>query len=300
MLTTSLRQFAAGCCGLLFSLTPLFSQEYVLQTFRDTRIVNGQSVETIGKRKLDARISHRFGDIAGDNGGFATFYGLENVTDVSIGVDYGLSDNLNIGFYRAKGAGRLPNGAPGLRQLLNGTLKYRFIRQQEGNQNPVTVTAYGLVTMSAAEKVEGNEDVIQSFPEFAHRFAYHGQLMIARKFSDGFSLQLSPGYTYRNLVVFDDVNGLFSLSVGSRIQLSKVHAILLDGNFPISQTRNRDEGFYPAFGIGWEIDTGGHRFQLSFTNATALMETDFIPYTASNWWDGELRIGFTISRLFNL
>ena len=89
-------------------------------------------METLPKRKLDVRIFHRFGDLAGENGGFQTFYGLENASDVVIGLEYGVSDNLTVGLYRSKGAGALADGTSGLRQVLNGIAKYRLLRQKSG------------------------------------------------------------------------------------------------------------------------------------------------------------------------
>ena len=115
-----------------------------------------------------------------------------------------------------------------------------------------------------------------------------------------FSLQLIPSYVQRNLVTFDDENGLFSMGIATRVQVSKVIGIIADATLPFSSLRTTENGFYPAIGIGLEIDTGGHVFQVNFTNATAVMETDYIPYTTSNWLDGEFRLGFTVSRVFNL
>ena len=276
------------------------AQDYVYQTFKDSRIVNVQSVETLAKRRLDVRIGHRFGDLLGDNGGWPTFYGLENATDVMIGAEYGFTDNFTAGLYRTKGAGAMPQGQAGLRQLINGVFKYRLLRQKEGKGTPVTLTVLGVGSLSTANRIADNPDVLRSFPDFSHRMAFTGQLLIARKFSDGLSLLIAPGYTHRNLVPFEDENGLFSMGAGARVQLSRVFGIIADITVPFSSRRTSDNGFYPAVGLGLEIDTGGHLFQVNFTNATGIMETDYIPYTTSNWLDGEFRLGFTISRVFNL
>lgn len=283
----------------VFAFQITYTQDYVSQTFKDSRVINTHSVETLPKRKLDVRIFHRFGDLAGDNGGFQTFYGLENASDVVIGLEYGVSNNLTVGLYRSKGAGVLPNGTSGLRQVLNGILKYRLLRQKVDNGSPISLTLVGINSLSTAEKVE-NPDAIRSFEKFSHRLAYTVQALLGRKFSDGFSLQIIPSYTHRNLVAFDDENGIFSLGFATRIQLSKVLGIIADATFPFSSIRSSENGFYPAIGFGFEIETGGHVFQINFTNATGVMETDYIPYTTSNWGDGEFRLGFTISRLFNL
>jgi len=284
---------------LVLGAVLLSAQEPVYTTFKDTRVINTHSTETLGRRKLDVRISHRFGDIAGDRGGFKTFYGLENAADVLIGAEYGISDNFMVGLHRAKGGGRLPNGTTGLNQLMNGVAKLRLIRQNEDDSRPVSVALLGVASISTSEAVD-NENVIQNFAVFSHRLAYHGQAIAARKFSDNFSLQASLGYTYRNVVPLEDENGILSAGLATRIQLSRVFGIVLDAAVPISDMRTADNGFYPAIGVGVEIETGGHVFQLNLTNATQIMETGYIPYTTSNWLDGEFRFGFTISRPFNL
>lgn len=287
------------CSGICWIALP--AQEYVTTTFKDRRVINTQSVETLGKRRLDVRISHRFGDIAGEAGGYETLFGLDNASDILIGAEYGLTDRLDIGLARTKGAGRMPDGTAGLRQLLNATVKWRFLGQTEDDSTPLTLAFAGLTSMSMAKKAGEDESALNSFPKFAHRFAYHAELLIARRFSPGFSLQLSPAYTYRNLVPNGDENGLFSLGVAARLQLSRVFGLIADATVPFSEGRlSGEEGFYLPFGIGLEIETGGHVFQVNFTNATGIVPTDYIPYTTSSWADGAFRLGFTISRIFNL
>lgn len=287
---------------LLGSLLSLQAQdaEKVYQTFKDRRVINTHSVETLPAHKLDIRIVHRFGDFAGDNGGYQTFFGLENASDVVIGGEYGFTDRFTVGLFRAKGAGITPEGNSGLRQLTNGILKYRLMHQTKNNLVPFSLTAVGVISLSTASKIEDNPDLIRSFPKFAHRMATNWELIIARKFSEGFSLQLLPAYTHRNLVTFEDENGIFSLGVAARVQLNKVVGIISDMTVPFSSRRSSDNGYYFPFGIGLEFDTGGHIFQVNFTNATGVMETDYIPYTISNWGEGQFRLGFTVSRLFNL
>lgn len=291
------------CCifiALFFQFSTTHAQEGKVRTFKDTRVINTHSVETLPKRKLDIRIGHRFGDLAGDRGGSQTFFGLENASDVMIGGEYGFTNNFTAGIYRTKGAGSLPGGTPGLRQLLNLIGKYRILHQKEDESMPFSLTVLGLASMSTAKRIETNPDIINNFPEFSHRLAYVGQLLIGRKFSDGFSLQIIPSYVHRNLVAFEDENGIFSMGVASRIQISKVIGIIFDATFPFSEMRTADNGFYHAIGVGLEFETGGHVFQINLTNATAVMETDYIPYTTSSWSEGEFRLGFTVSRTFNL
>ncbi len=192
-----------------------------------------------------------------------------------------------MGVHRTKGAGPLT-------RLINTSLKYRFLRQSpEGS--PVTATALGIWSVSTMKKDESSEFVLHNFKKFSHRFILGGQILIARKFSDRFSLQVIPSYIHRNVVDFDDKNGTISIGAAARIQLTKVFGLITDLTVPINNDHSEI-----TLGLGLEIDTGGHIFQVNFTNARGIMETDYIPNNNASWGDGEVRLGFTISRVFNM
>ena len=277
-------------------LTNLDAQTRVFQTFKDSWVINTRSTETLQKGNLDIRISHRFGDLAGDLGGWKTFYGLENARDISIGLDMGLSDNFTLGISRSKGAGLL-------KQLVNLSGKWRLVSQTTDNKKPISLALAGVASLSTMESSD-NSEAINFFDSFSHRMVYNAQLLISRKFSSGFSAQVGAGYTHRNVVPFGEENGIANVSVASRIQLTKIFGLILDWTLPLNgpQSPFTDSeigvaDYYAPFGIGLEMETGGHVFQINLTNASGLLETDYIPYTSSNWGDGQYRLGFTISRL---
>lgn len=268
------------------------AQEVVYQTFKDRRVINSHSVEMLPGKKMDFRVGHRFGDILGSSGGWQTFYGLENSSDIFIGLDMGITNNLNVGLSRTKGDGDL-------KQNINGFLKYRIMQQQSVGSNPLSIVFLAKTSVSTMPKSQ-SEGVLNSFPKSTHRMAHHLQFMVARKFGNAFSFQANASWTYRNLVYNYDTNDLVSLGFCSRIKLTNMWGLIVDANFPISNLRTVENDYHPAIGIGLEMDTGGgHAFQINLTNATGLSETDYIPYTQTSWMDGEFRLGFTISRIFN-
>lgn len=280
---------------LILVFSSIYSQDksdIVYRTFKDSRVISVHSAETLPARKMDFRVSHRFGDLAGSNGGWETFYGLENATDILIGFDYGATDRLTIGISRSKGAGPI-------RRLVNGFIKYKLIGQGIEGGSPITFTLLGGASMSTAKRIDDPE-LLSSFPKTAHRLVYNVQGLIARRFSERFSMQISPGYIHRNYVPQNDENGLFSLGVAARLQITKVFGLIADTTIPFSSLRTTDQGYYLPLGFGLEVDTGGHVFQINLTNTTGLEAADYIPNTRSNWADGQFRLGFTISRLFNL
>lgn len=282
---------------LLLCVYPLLAQDYTFNTFNDTRIINAQSVEVLDKRQLDVRIGHRFGDLLGDSGGWSTFYGLENAADVLIGADYGLLNDLTIGLYRSKGGAALS-------QLISTSAKYRIIQQKEEVAGSFTVTALGVLTASTMQKSD-NPEALNFFASPSHRLAYAVQLMLGKKFSDRLSIQVTPGYVHRNIVAFGDANDTYTIGGAARVQLSKVIAVLADVTLPLNGeqspiTRSPESDYTLPLGFGVEFNTGGHVFQVNLTNARGMVETDYIPTTTTDWLDGEFRLGFTISRLFNV
>ena len=280
--------------GLFLITVPTIvsAQQYVSQVFKDTRVINTHSTEVLAKGQMDIRIGHRFGDVLGDRGGWETFYGLEQARDVLIGAEYGVTNNMMVGISRTKGAGDL-------RQNVNGLLKLRFLRQDH-DQAPISVALIGVGSVSTMPKNEEGTSVT-TFPEFQHRMVFHTGFLMSRKFGSLWSLQVGGGFTHRNLVLEGGDNDIINFSASSRIQITKTFGLILDATFPVAKTVTIDRGFYPALGIGFEFETGGgHIFQINLTNSSGIMETDYIPYTSSNWADGEFRLGFTISRQFKL
>ena len=279
---------------IIFSF-PLNAQESekVYQTFKDTRVINAHSTETLKAGLLDFRIAHRFGDFGGDGGGWETFFGLENATDVMIGFEYGITNYFMVGLNRAKGNGPL-------KQNVNGIAKIKFAEQDVDNTIPFSLAVLGIASASTMPKSR-TEGVINFFEKKAHRFSYHAELIASRKFSNYFSLQISGAWTYRNIVPSTDKNDLVSIGFASRIQISKSIGVIFDGRIVFSDIRTTDEGYYSPLGLGLEWETGGgHVFQINFTNATGIEQTDYIPYTTTNWLDGEFRLGFTIARQFRI
>ena len=259
--------------------------------FIDSRVINGHSTSTLHKKWFDFRILHRFGDIAGAAGGGRTLYGLDQVTDVRIAFEYGISSKLNIGLGRSKGAGPL-------RELFDGYAKYQFVKQ-DNKSNPVTITGVLGASIATQEKSLDSTSVT-SFEEFAHRMNYFSQILISRRFSDRLSLQLSPTYSHRNYVNAEDDNVLFSIGFAGRYRISKLLAI--SGEYYLSPKDRLINGvqYRNSAAIGLELNTGGHVFYLNFTNSRGIGETQTIPYTSANIADGQFRFGFTISRIFKL
>lgn len=270
----------------------------VIATFKSTRIINGQSNETLKKGELDFRVAHRFGDMGGDAGGSKTFFGIDNSTDIRIAFEYGITDRLMVGLSRAKGSGNFS-------QMYEGLAKFKILQQTLDNRIPLGITVFGNAVVTSMKSSTVESDAAY-FDNFSSRMSYTGQVILSRKFGNILSLAVLPTYIHRNRVVHMDVNDMFAVGVGGRLRFSKRMALVVDYFLPFREQASKDyfEGrgvkFYNPLGVGLEIETGGHVFSVNFTNSTAILENQFIPETTSTWLEGQFRWGFNISRRFSL
>jgi len=260
------------------------------RAFAGTRIISAHSVETLPKGTMDFRIEHRFGDMFGTNGGPQNMFGFDNLSDMRIALEYGVTDQLMVGFGRSKGT-----GAP-YRSLLDGFVKFKAL--QQGESSPVTVSL-GAGTSFSYMTASDDISQVNHFPNWQHRFAYYTQLNLARAFGDRLSLAILPTLTHRNYVAANDQNGLFSLGSAMRIKLSGRFALIAEYFHSFAAKEWRPNELYrQSLGVALEWTTFGHNFTVNFTNASGLGETQFIPYTTEDWLKGQFRFGFCVSRKF--
>jgi len=268
--------------SLLNSIAGDNSKEYAA-VFESSRLILSQSSETVKKNNLNFLVLHRFGDLAGSVGGGKTFFGLDNIGDVYIGFEYGLTNNLTVGLGRSA----LPVGG-GLADL---ELKYAVLHQTNDNSTPVALTLIGEVGLRP----------YSTFSAFSDRFSYFAQAIVARKFSPVFSFQIAPSVVQNNLPM-PDVAGneelFLSLSATASLKISKLMSVVVDYAHPFSSFRNAN-GFSDPLGFGIQTVTGGHVFTINITNARAVSEINYLSNTTSDYFRGQYRLGFTISRTFD-
>ncbi|GAB2961211.1 DUF5777 family beta-barrel protein [Hymenobacter coalescens] len=248
-------------------------------TFEGTRIVNGHSVETPADGTMQFLIGHRFGTL---NSGAYHFFGLDQAT-IRLGLEYGLTDRLAVGIGRSS-----------LDKTYDGFVKYRALWQHAGARAmPVSLTLLVSSTITTLKFPSGAER------STAARMAYAYQALLARKFSPALSVQLMPTLVHRNLVAHPtDDNDVYALGGAVRQKITKRMALTAEYYYVLSaetarQARN-------PLALGFDIETGGHVFQLHLTNAQGMVEPLFLPRTTGDFFDGDIYFGFNISRSFGL
>lgn len=270
--------------------------KYALATFKYTRIVDGHSVENLPAHVLDVRISHRFGPV--DNGFYQSF-GLDNgFFNVRVGFDYGITNNFMIG-----------GGHNAWQKTYDGFFKVKILRQSSGEVNmPVTlsfVTTAAINTQKPGDFLDPEiKNAYDSGRLNINRLSYVFQLLVGRKFSEGFSLQLMPTFIIADNISYEHINrNIFAIGIGGSQKISKKMSVNAEYYYQVSDTKppNPDaRRSANVVAVGIDIGTGGHVFQLHFTNSIGLTEKSFIAETDKTGIDSGIRFGFNISRVFQL
>lgn len=256
--------------------------DYASNSFKGTRVINSHSMEMLHPGTMDFRILHRFGRI--DQGAYQLF-GLDQAS-MRMGFDFGLTKNMMVGI------GRSTN-----KKELDGMIKYRLLWQSKGEKKmPVSVIAVAGMTVNGLKDVVGVSGVETTF---SRRLGYYYSVIVGRKFSDRFSLQLTPTLVHQNIVSSEVVpNNLYALGVGGRFKVTQRLALVWDYSYAF----NRFPGIaaYNPLSLGIDIETGGHVFQLHFSNAVGMNERAFLTDSNGQYFKGEIQFGFNLSRVFQL
>ena len=284
--TSARAQSADSLLDELDKETKPAKKEEISYTFKATRINNTSSVESLGKGTLDFRVCHRFGLL---NQGAENFFGLDNAT-TKLALDYGITDWLMVGVEHST-----------LNKENDLFAKVKLLKQRK-NGTPVTISYFG--NISAVRKSTLPLPTGAEW-HFSNQLAYTNQVLIARKFNERFSLQIMPTLVHYNLVDSSKFsNNTLALGIGGRIKLSRRVAITGEYYYRLTNSDMLVIGStaktHNALALGVDIETGGHVFQLMFSNSFTNTERVIIGQTSDSWSDGGIHFGFNISRVFTV
>lgn len=267
--------FAHAQENLLNMLTDNDEPEYLGYLFKGTKVVNGQSVELTSAGVLQFNIQHRFGPL---NSGLYNLYGLDNA-QVRLSLDYGIKDWLSVSVGRSS-----------FLKIIDLNSKIRLKRQVK-NGFPVAI-----VFNSASYIKQWKYAQLEKEFVFSNQLSYTNQFLIARKINRNLTLQFSPTMIHYNLVEnLDESNDKYSLGIGGRLKLTRRTSINAEYFLQFNDKRNAN-----VLSLGFDIETGGHIFQLHMSNSSAMIDPNFITKTEGQWLQGDVYFGFNISRVFTL
>ena len=276
-------------CYLLLLLLPLLmhsqddllsgievpkTKEKVTSAFKALKIVNLESTKLAAKGDLYFVVAHRFGSV---KDGFEGFYGLDNA-NTQIKFIYGLTEGLHVSAARNQLA-------------YDFAVKYALLSQIKDGF-PVTIVGFNSMSINNTLK-----ESLYPKLKFKDRLTYVTQLLISRKFTEKLSLELAPSFFHENFV--DNPaqnNSQFALGFGGRYKLSKRLSLNFDYAAHLNRTSNSI--YNNPLSIGFDIETGGHVFQMHFTNSQGIDEAGFLGRSTGDWTKGDVFFGFNLARVF--
>lgn len=244
--------------------------------FKGLKIVNFESTKLVADGEFTFIVSHRFGSL---KNGIDTFFGLDEAV-TRLNFVFGISDGFNVGVSRSS-----------FMKIYDVSAKYRLIRQHE-NGFPFTIVGYNSILINTALD-KNNLPLL----EFKHRLGYTFQVLVSRKVNPNLSLEVAPTFFHDNYVVMDSQdNSQFAVGFGGRYKLGKHWSINADYGLHLNRASNSP--FKNPLSIGVDLETGGHVFQMHFSNAQAMNTNGFLGQATGDWPDGDVYFGFNLSRRF--
>lgn len=252
------------------SIAPVKEVEYERAAFESTSLIENQTDRVYSKGTIEMIMNHRFGLVTGTN----DLIGIWAPANIRIAMNYSITDRITVGVGTTKDA-----------RLQDFCLKTALLKQTVDGKMPVSVTYYGNASVSALPK--------ENFYNTSDRWSFFNQIIIAKRFSKMFSLQLAPSYSHYNVVDAPMNNDLFAIAFGGRAKVTSSMSILLDVNQPITSQENIPKS---GFSVGTEFSSVGHTFQIFISNYRGIINQQSNMFNQNEFFEGDFAIGFNISR----
>ena len=248
----------------------------VTSTFKALKIVNLESTKLAAKNDFYFIISHRFGSL---KGGAKEFFGFDQST-IRFSFLYGFTDWITVGGSRSS-----------FQKTYDVSAKIKFI-QQEAMGFPVTIVGFSAASVNT-QLSKANVPLL----EYKHRLTYISEILISKKISKALSLQIAPIYIHENYVSNAlQENAQYAVGGGGRIKFS--NRVTFNFDYVHHLNRENNDVFRNPLSLGFDIETGGHVFQLNFSNAQPMYDAGFITNAAGDWAKGDIYFGFNLLRVF--
>ena len=252
----------------------------VEDVFWATQIIGTSSVTNLPKKNINFSIHHVFG-IA--TNGIDDLFGLDGSANIRFGLDYGVTDRLSVGFGRSR-----------FDKLYDFRFKANVLRQTKDNKMPIELALKGDIGMAT----------IANGLSFKDKLNYFASVMIARKFSEKLSLQVSPMYAHFNTVykergpadsIIEEENAHLAIGLAGKFAFIPRAALIVEY---VPVLGERSDGTKDTFAVGLDYETGGHVFQVFATTSQGLTEQHLIARNVDDFFSGDFRFGFNVHRVF--
>jgi len=245
------------------------------RAYESSFIIDNPTNVLFNTNSLEVTMQHRFGTV---NGGTNDLVGFWAYSNIRIGLTYAIHERLTIGYGTTKSD-----------RLQDFNWKVGLLRQTQSSKMPVSVSYYGNFTVNAESK--------EKFNNVQDRYSNFHQLIIARRFNTKFSASIAPSVSHYNIVENTMRNDMVAMAIGGRYKISPNTALIVDYTQPL--TKFLKDNPHPGISVGLEFATSAHAFQLFATNYNGLVSQKNIMFNGNDFLNGDILIGFNITRIYN-
>ncbi len=236
-------------------------------------------------KSLEFVIQHRFGTM---ENGISDLYGIFGAANTRLGLNYTVTDWLQVGFGSTKNY-----------KLQDFSLKMNILQQSRDKKVPLSITYYGNMAIDARDEKNFGVDY-----KFINRMTYFNELLLTRKFTNWFTFSFGGSFTHFNSVDSLMEHDKIALHFLGRFKISEQSSIMINYDQPlkiqsIAEWSDFTDPPMPNLGIGWEIATLTHAFQIFVGTSTFMVPQYNVMMNQNDWTEGELFIGFNITRQWN-
>jgi hypothetical protein len=258
----------------------------VRSPFASGILIDNQTTVVSTPGTMEYYIQHKFGRV---NNGISDVFGIYAPgANIRMALSYVPVKNLQIAY-----------GLSRVRMYNDFSVKYTILEQTRKNTIPVAVGIYANVAIDGS-----NEEVFGKNYSFTSRLSYFSQLIVGRKFNDWVSVQANASFTHYNMT--DDLIDHDKISVGinGRVNITPRSSILFQYDVPlkiqqIAEYREFTNPALPNLGLGWEIRTTTHAFNIYVSSTDGMIPQHNALYNRNDWTKGDIMFGFTITRLWS-
>lgn len=258
--------------------------------YQSPYLIDNQTSVIPQAKTLEMVIQHRFGTM---ENGISDLWGIFGAANTRLALNYSITDWLQVGIGTAK-----------VNKLQDIGLKINLMQQSRNKKVPLTVTYYGNMAIDARDK-----DFFGYTYSGSDRLTFFNELLVTRKFCNWFTMSIGGSFSHFNKVDSLYDHDRIALHFLGRFRLSEQSSIIINYDLPLKISgmaewnpdyyENMPEAPKPNFGIGWEIATMTHAFQVFVGTATYMVPQYNVMKNENDWTDGQLFIGFNITRDWN-
>jgi hypothetical protein len=246
--------------------------------FHSPRHINLLTVEPLSKKTMHFAIMHTFGTL---DGGIENLFGIDNGANIQFSFEYAFSEKFSLAASRSSQD-----------KVYNVFGRYHIFQQTQNGNKPFSLSVAG----GGGVNTSRYDFLPEGAPNFGERTSYFGQVMLARKFSPKISVQLTPMLAY-----FTDPRAIYQIEGTENLYVS----LGFSGKLKITDRSSLALQFIPNlntdlrsnYGIGWDVEAGGHVFQMYFVTSQALNE-QYLLAGGNGTIGDEFRLGFNVNRIF--